>query len=69
MTVLRAVFHHPDLSVTLYDLRFDLADFLMHQIAPVFAAVEDCLSGFFYAVRTERVCLSRESQRRLGFLP
>src|SRR6202000_1301693 len=51
------------------DLRFDLADFFVHQIAPVFFAGDDRFARFFHARGAQRVGLPRESKRRLGFFP
>src|SRR5207248_10151577 len=36
MAVDGAILDHPDLAIALDNLRFDLADFLMHQVAPIF---------------------------------
>src|SRR5262249_13684732 len=69
VAVLRAVFHHPDLAVALHDLRLDLADLLMHQVAPVFCALDDRFARFFHAGGAERICLPRKAQRRLGLFP
>ena len=69
MAVLRTILHHPDLSVALDDLRLDLPDFLVHQIAPVLLAIEDRLPCFFYAIGAQRVGLAREPQCWLGLLP
>ena len=51
MAVLRTILDHPDLSIPLDDLCFDLADLFIHQVAPVLPAVKDRLPRFLYAVR------------------
>src|ERR1700722_5220312 len=69
VAVLRTVFYHPDLAVALDDLRLDLADFLAHQIAPIFFTGDDRFARFFHARGAERIGLPRETQRWLGLLP
>src|ERR1700738_267259 len=69
VAVLRAVFHHPDLAVTLDDLSLDLADLLAHQIAPILFTRDDGFARFLHASRAERIGLPWETKRRLGFLP
>ena len=69
VAVERAVLHHPDLPVALDNLRFDLADLFVHQIAPILLAGNDRLARFFDARGTKRIRLPREAQRGLGLLP
>src|SRR5882757_9254502 len=69
VAVQRAVFHHPDLAVALDDLRFNLANLLVHQVAPVFFTLDDGFARFFHAGRAERVCLAREAESGPGLFP
>ena len=64
----RAVLDHDDLAVLLVDGRLDLADLLVEQRLERAGAVEDRLSRFAHAGRTERVGLTRPAERRLGLL-
>ncbi len=64
-----AILDHPHLSVALDDLRLDLPDLFVHQVAPVLFALDDFLAGFLDAIRAERVRHSRPAQRWLGLLP
>ncbi len=34
-----ALFHHPDLAIALDNLRFDFADFFVHEVGPILLAV------------------------------
>ncbi len=63
------VLHHRHLAVALDDLRLNLADLFVHQVAPIFFAGDDRLARFFHARGAKRICLPREAQRRLGLLP
>src|SRR6266478_2940865 len=65
----RAVLDHPDLAIALDNLRFDLADLLVHKVAPVLFAVNDGFASLFDAIRTERIGLPRPAEGRLGLLP
>src|ERR1700738_1134840 len=69
MAVQRALFHHPDLTIALNNLRLNLADLFTHQIAPVFFAGDDGFARFFYARGTKRIRLPRKTERRLGLFP
>src|SRR3984893_9341459 len=69
VAVLRTVFHHPDLAVALDDLRFDLADLLAHQIAPILFSGDDGFARFLHASGTERISLPWEPERGLGLFP
>ena len=69
LAVLRAIFHHPDLTIPLDDTGFDLSDFLVEQLCPVSGAADDRFASFFDALRTERIGLARPSKYRLGLLP
>ena len=64
-----AFLHHPDLAVALDDLRFDLADLLVHQVAPILLAADDRFARFFHAARAQRIGLPRPAECRLGLLP
>src|SRR5215470_14872218 len=64
-----AFLHHPDLTITLDDLRLNFADLFVDEVTPVLFAVQDRLTGFFNAVRTERIGLPRPAERRLRLLP
>jgi len=64
-----AILNHPNLIVALDNLRLDFADFLVHQIAPVFFAGDDRFARLFDACRTERIGLPWETERRLGLFP
>ena len=57
MAVNRAVLDHPDLAVTLDNLRFDLTDLFLHQVAPILLAMDDGFARFLDAIRTQRVGL------------
>src|SRR5215472_694770 len=69
MAVNRAILDHPDLAVALDNLRLNLADLFVHQVAPVFFAVDDGFARLFDAIRTERVGLPRPAEGRLGLFP
>src|SRR6266849_1602442 len=64
-----AVFDHPNFAVAFDNLRFDLADLLVHEVAPVFFAVNDGFAGFFDAIGTERIGLPRPAEGWLGLFP
>ncbi len=66
---MRAFFHHPDLAVALDDLRLDLADLFVHQVAPILFAVDDRFARFLHATGAERIGLPRPAERRLGLFP
>ena len=69
VAVQRAILDHPDLTVALDDLRLNLADLLVHQVAPIFFAGDDRFARFFHASGAERIGLAREAKRRLGLFP
>src|SRR6185437_7209562 len=62
-------FHHPNLAIALDDLRFDLADFLVDEISPIFFATDDGFAGIFDATRTQRIRCARPAERRLALFP
>jgi hypothetical protein len=52
-----ALLHHPDLAVALDDLRLDLADLLVNQVAPILLAVDDrSRASFTQPGHRESVC-------------
>src|SRR5690349_7992356 len=69
MAVNRAILDHPDLAIALDDLRFDFADLFVHQVAPIFLAVDNGFTRFLDAIWTKRVRLPRPAERRLSLLP
>jgi len=69
VAVQRAILHHPDLAVAFHNLRFDLADLFMHQVAPIFLSIDDRFARFLHTCGTQRIRLPRETQRRLGLFP
>src|SRR5579884_595782 len=64
-----ALLDHPDLAVALDDLCFDLADFLVHEVAPILLPREDGFARFLHTPRAERISLPRPPQRWLGLFP
>src|SRR5579875_3492792 len=68
MPVLWAILDHPDLAIALNNLRFDLADRLLHQDAVVDLAVQDLFANLRDAARAQRIGLARPAERRLGLL-
>src|SRR6185503_10902439 len=69
MTVLRAIFDHPDLTVAFDDLCFDLTDLFIDQRRNVTFTADDLFPRLDNAVWAERIGLPRKPKRRLGFLP
>src|SRR5260370_4622744 len=69
VAVERAILYHPYLPIALDNLRFDLADLLVHEVAQVFLAGNDRFARLFHARGAKRIGLPREPQRRLGLLP
>src|SRR5579884_981893 len=65
----RTVFNHPDLSLALDDLCFDLAYLLVQQLCPILRAAHDLFTSFLDAFRTQRIRLTRPAKGRLGLLP
>src|SRR5215469_532565 len=64
-----AILDHPDLAVALDNLRLNLADLFIHQVAPIFFAVDDGFTRLFDAIRTKRVGLPRPAEGGLGLFP
>src|SRR5262249_6007816 len=64
-----AVLEHPDLPIALDNLRFDLADLFMHEVAPIFLAGDNLVARFLDAARAERIRLARPAQGGLGLFP
>src|SRR5208337_3698463 len=69
VAMLGTVLNHPDLTIALDDLRLDLADLFVHEVAPIFRAADDGLACFFHAGRTKRVGLPWKAERWLGLFP
>src|SRR5437879_7186755 len=69
MAVNGAILDHPDLAVAFDNLRLDLADLFVHEVAPIFIAMNDGFASFFDAIRTQRIGLPRPAERRLGLFP
>jgi len=69
MPVLGAILDHPDLTVALDDLRFDLADLFIDEGRDLAIAAQDLLAGLDHTIRTKRIGLAREAERRLRLLP
>src|SRR5215471_16493168 len=63
-----AVFAHVYMSVLFHDPGLDLAGASVGERAELGLAADDGAADFFHAARTERVRLTRKSQRRRGAL-
>jgi hypothetical protein len=50
-SMLGAVLYHPDLAISLNDVRLNFADLLMQQLIPFDLAINDGFSRFLYALR------------------
>ena len=69
VTMLRAIFDHPDFAVAFNDLCFDFADLVVYKNANVFITTQNLFTSFDYTVWTKRISLSRESKGGLRLLP
>ncbi len=69
MAVRRTILDHPNLPVTLDDLRLDLADILINKRSHLAVAAEDLLTRFDNTIWAQTVRLPRKPKRRLRFLP
>ena len=61
VAVLRAILDHPDLTVAFDDLSLNLADLFVHEVAPIFVAIDDGFARFLNAGRAQRVGLAWET--------
>src|SRR4051812_17817 len=65
----RTILNHPDLAISLDDLRLYLADLLINEVAHFPLSADNRLARFDHALGAQRVGLTWPTKRRLRFLP
>src|ERR1043166_1573940 len=68
-TVDRAFLNHPDLSIALDDLGFDLANMLVDEHFVISLAINYLSASFDHALGTEGISRTRPTQRGFALLP